>query len=199
MDLSSLTAIPIHSLYEWYDTPHRDPPYDKGLQYYLFQLLQNTSAISSKLTDIYDRLEHIKIDSYVNARIVDETGGIPVPCTEVTGLLVTAFADAPINVQVQNTPLQVTTDGTTPLMVRPQVKDPWNGNWYDQLGFHSGQYQYLDNGAFVSGEQSGAVAMTAQTGVQTNAYDHMLVQTCDPGLVNGALAVAKLYPGPTSS
>ncbi len=65
-----------------------------------YQTLQD---IKSLLSNIYDRLEHVKVDSFVNIRVMDEFGAAPVPCTEATGLLVSAFAgDAPLPVLVKN-------------------------------------------------------------------------------------------------
>lgn len=63
----------------------------------LQEIAANTAATSTKLDEVitrlgqvYDRLEHVKVDSYVNVRVVDELGIAPVPCTEATGLLVSA-------------------------------------------------------------------------------------------------------------
>lgn len=50
------------------------------------------SSLASKLDNIYSRLEHVKVDSYVNVRLMDITGELPVPCDDITGLLVSAYA-----------------------------------------------------------------------------------------------------------
>jgi len=86
--------------------------------------IQQTNAdlaqLYAQLTHIYDRLEHVKVDSYVNVRVVDEAGLLPVPCTEATGLLVTAYAANPehvVLVNVQNPDLPVTISGTVDVNV----------------------------------------------------------------------------------
>lgn len=43
----------------------------------------------AKLELIYERLEHLKVDSYVDVRIMDELGLGPLPATELSGLTVT--------------------------------------------------------------------------------------------------------------
>jgi len=43
----------------------------------------------AKLELIYERLEHLKVDSFVDVRIMDELGLGPLPATELSGLTVT--------------------------------------------------------------------------------------------------------------
>lgn len=45
-----------------------------------------------KLENIYVRLHDVKIDSYVDVRVLDDLGALPIPATVATGLLVSAFA-----------------------------------------------------------------------------------------------------------
>lgn len=58
----------------------------------LGELKTNSDTANTLLGEIKDGLSHVKVDSYVNVRVVDEFGLAPVPCTEITGLLVSAFA-----------------------------------------------------------------------------------------------------------
>lgn len=81
----------------------------------------NTSigSTNSKLDQIYDRLEHVKVDSYVNARIVDSLGELPIPASEA-GLLVDFVgggSGTPFNVNVTNSLLPVGAAGEVPLPV----------------------------------------------------------------------------------
>jgi hypothetical protein len=86
--------------------------------------LINTSlvTVNSNLQLIYERLEHVEIDSFVNVRVMDETGELPLPATEVTGLLVSAFATPVVqhvivdsgNVGVSGTPANPVYVATTP-------------------------------------------------------------------------------------
>lgn len=63
------------------------------------------------LNDIFNRLEHVKVDSFVNARIVDDAGLLPIPSTELTGLLVSAYAAPGVQeVHVTNPTIAVTGD-----------------------------------------------------------------------------------------
>jgi len=65
----------------------------------------NTKATSTneKLDSIYSRLEHIKVDSFVNVRVMDEFGITAIPATVLTGLLVSGFvAGGPLDVKVVN-------------------------------------------------------------------------------------------------
>lgn len=74
-------------------------------------------TISETLTSIYDRLEHVKVDSFVNVRVMDDLGALPIPSTELTGLLVSAYASGtPAPVAVVGT-VPVTVDGTVPVTV----------------------------------------------------------------------------------
>jgi hypothetical protein len=42
--------------------------------------------------DILEGLKHVEVDSFVNVRVMDELGELPIPSTIATGLLVSAFA-----------------------------------------------------------------------------------------------------------
>lgn len=79
---------------------------------------------NTKLDEIYTRLEHVKVDSYVNSRIVDEFGLAPLPATAVTGLLVSAFAsgnNVPVIVNNPN-PIPVTFEaGSVPVEVNARM------------------------------------------------------------------------------
>lgn len=55
----------------------------------------NLGLVNTKLSDIYDRLHHVEVDSYVNVRVMDITGELPLPASEVSGLLVSAYAAGP--------------------------------------------------------------------------------------------------------
>lgn len=73
----------------------------------LQQLLERAQYACTYLERIYDRLEHVKVDSYVNARIVDSAGVAPVPAG-VGGLLVEWLASVPsINANVTNETLPI--------------------------------------------------------------------------------------------
>lgn len=52
----------------------------------------HVATIDENVVHVYDRLEHVKIDSYVNVRVMDEFGLLPVPSSVITGLLVSAYA-----------------------------------------------------------------------------------------------------------
>jgi len=79
-------------------------------------------TVNGHLTDIYDRLEHIKVDSYVNVRVVDEFGIAAIPCTEFTGLLVSAVVANPLPVSVDGTvPVTITSQ---PILVAPSPTSP---------------------------------------------------------------------------
>lgn len=53
------------------------------------------SLLNMKLTDIYNRLEHVKVDSYVNVRIMDSEGALPLEADVLSGLLVKAAFSFP--------------------------------------------------------------------------------------------------------
>jgi len=55
----------------------------------------NLGLVNTKLSDIYDRLHHVEVDSYVDVRVMDITGELPLPASEVTGLTVFAYAAGP--------------------------------------------------------------------------------------------------------
>jgi len=58
----------------------------------LGQINDNLNTVNTHLVDIFDRLHHVEVDSYVNVRIMDELGDLPIPSTIATGLLVSVFA-----------------------------------------------------------------------------------------------------------
>lgn len=73
----------------------------------------HTHAIQDTSNSIYDRLEHVKVDSYVNVRVVDDTGVFPLPATVLTGLLVSAVVGEGVqhHVIVDNAPHVVVDSG----------------------------------------------------------------------------------------
>lgn len=73
--------------------------------------------ISDQLNSIYARQEHLKIDSYVDVRLLDSAGLFTAPCSKLTGLLVSAYAEgAPIPVNITDSTAVLTTNARTYLM-----------------------------------------------------------------------------------
>lgn len=64
---------------------------------------------NTKLDQIYERLEHVKVDSFVNVRLMDSLGELPVPAG-LAGLLVEFIAAQPVT--VVNSSLHTTVDNT---------------------------------------------------------------------------------------
>lgn len=52
-------------------------------------------TVNTNLVNIYERLHDVYIDEYVNVRLMDITGELPVPCSDISGLLVSAYASGP--------------------------------------------------------------------------------------------------------
>jgi len=85
-----------------------------GFAAFTEQLLDRVDLMLTALTNIVDntaqiyaKLSHVEIDSYVNVRVVDEFGVDPLPATVATGLLVSAFANGTFDVNVLNTTLDI--------------------------------------------------------------------------------------------
>lgn len=76
------------------------------------ELLMTTNSL---LTDIKNGLEHVKIDSFVDVRVMDELGDLPIPSTVATGLLVSAFASGgpTLSVDVINPYLNVVVNNSS--------------------------------------------------------------------------------------
>lgn len=77
-------------------------------------------SLSTKLSDIYNRLEHVKVDSFVNVRLVDDTGEFPM----ITGVWpaaavpVAGLAGAnPAHVVIDNAPHVVVDNDPLPVSV----------------------------------------------------------------------------------
>jgi len=122
------TAVPIFDLY---DRINLD---DSLLQ--IISLLNDikTGLLNVVVTNVQhvDKIDHVvlvdklkELDSFVDVRIIDEFGLVPLPATVATGLLVSAYAAGPFpvtvsglvdvtgsQVYVTNNPLVVTTIGT---------------------------------------------------------------------------------------
>lgn len=83
---------------------------------YLPQFKDILDGVATTLDNIYARLHDVKVSSYVNARIVDTTGEVPIPASEA-GLLVEVVAieyPSPVNI-VQSIPMVIS--GTVPVSV----------------------------------------------------------------------------------
>jgi hypothetical protein len=120
--------------------------------------LINTSlvTVNSNLQLIYERLEHVEIDSFVNVRVMDETGDLPIPSTIATGLLVSAFAGPGVqhvivdsgNVGVSGTPANPVYVATTPF--EPFVIDsstPVNVNVFSPIPLPIEGHVIVDSGS----------------------------------------------------
>jgi len=150
-----------------------------------------------KLDQIYERLEHVKIDSYVNSRIVDSLGELPIPASEA-GLLVDFVGGGtgtPFNVNVTNTllpvgaagevPLPVSIDAVTgsipitgtitvgtvtdPVTVRPEYLDFYYNQWRPALGYGVTRTTYTRTDGTWTGTHAGCVPLAQVTGVDGSA------------------------------
>jgi hypothetical protein len=85
-------------------------------------------TVNTNLVNVYDRLHDVYIDEYVNVRLMDITGELPVPCSEVTGLLVSAYASgppAPTHVIVDSGNVDVSGTPDNPIYVTSTPFDPF--------------------------------------------------------------------------
>ncbi len=113
--------------------------------------LQTTA--NTTLTNIYDRLEHVKVDSFVNVRVVDELGELPLPATTLTGLLVSFVADTPpLQVHVTNEPLVTTVTNTTPIPVGIYTQTNVEGTvaWKPTVGVPATRLNYYRGDTIVN-------------------------------------------------
>jgi hypothetical protein len=132
-------------------------------------------------------LKHVEVDSYVNVRVVDDLGVIPIPATALTGLLVSAFAGGTVPVNIQGV---VTT--------HPQLKSAQTGTWEDQVGMHVDRvgvttdagFHYLDPG-------SGVVPIGLTSGMRAAApppVDNLYyIHACQTGVVAAEHSDIPLY------
>lgn len=93
----------------------------------------NTSlgTLNTSVQDVKTKLDDVKIGSYVNVRLMDDTGLIPLPATVVSGVPVTLVADSVTGerhvivdsgtVSVGNVPHVVVDSGTTSISNTPHV------------------------------------------------------------------------------
>jgi hypothetical protein len=99
-----------------------------GINDYYTSFNTQLSLVNQNLEKIYDRLHDVNIDSFVNVRLMDVTGEFPVPCSELTGLLVSAYASGiPQHVVVDSGNIDALVSGTAsnPIYVTSTPFDPF--------------------------------------------------------------------------
>lgn len=121
--------------------------------------------VSDQLDLIYARLEHVKVDSFVNVRIMDDLGALPVPATIATGLLVSAFAsEDALPVSIVGTPLPVDIVSSVQLEARQMLYDVNTALWRPYGGAWSSS-AYYQNDELVIYPNAGCFPISIMSGV----------------------------------
>lgn len=141
--------------------------------------------INAGLTQIYDRLEHVKVDSFVNVRIMDELGALPVPCTEATGLLVFAYA----TIIQSNTNLVVEVEG--PVDTHNHHLDAFNTGWRPSLGKYLDRLAYTTGSTPHTGSVGGCAPICLSSGIidqvsPTDTFGYVSTADINPGMADAA-------------
>lgn len=172
-------------------------------------IISALASVNMGLESIYTRLHDVIIDSFVNVRVMDEFGALPITATAGTGLLVSAFASAPtIDVNVINSPLNVggtasnpvyvattpfepfqATGITNPVVVHPQLlaaNSTPPGVWVDQVGVAGTSVEAANNSGITTFSVTGCapVALTSGVNLQSSMYDIGVVNAL-PRTVSG--------------
>lgn len=146
-------AYPVVALYQMDAMLQKLSSIDTRIE--LTNTLLNT--VNATLSDIYDRQEHTKIDSFVDVRVMDITGDIPVPASEL-GLLV-AWVGAPT----------VSVSGTVDAHL--YSKSAASGSWLPNGALNVAGVYYTAEGTQYVGDGAGQLALPL-CGQSGNKYDN---------------------------
>jgi hypothetical protein len=100
-------------------------------------------------TNLYDRLQHVKVDSFVNVRVMDALGLDPIPSTVGTGLLVSAFVGAGVqhHVIVDNAPHVVVDSGSVDVANVPHTIVDNTVSVIGSVGVNNTPHVIVDSGS----------------------------------------------------
>lgn len=137
-------------------------------------------SILSALHDIHDRQLHTEIDSYVDVRVMDMTGDIPI-VADAAGLTVQFVAatlpvtitdpvsiSGPVTVTSITDPVSITgpVEVTGTINAHTQIKEFESDVWYDALGFHPAGIEWMSSATSseIKPSPAGAVPFTLNSG-----------------------------------